>query len=116
MVQWIACFASGLRPPSYGTRRTEQCCSTLSIERHRKYRFEASEGGGEAILSDCVGLIEAKDIVAETPQSGEDAGIFSDARGVFAQGDVARVVGFVLDSPVVANRVRGDVGFDGAAG
>ena len=67
-------------------------------------------------MSDCVGLIEAKDIVAETPQSGEDAGIFSDARGVFAQGDVARVVGFVLDSPVVANGVRGDVGFDGAAG
>ena len=47
--------------------RLPQGCSTLSTERHGKYRFEAAEGGGEAILSDCVGLITPEDIVTETP-------------------------------------------------
>ena len=67
-------------------------------------------------MSDCVGLIEAKDIVAETPQSGEDAGIFSDARGVFTQGDVAGVMEPVFDLPVFANGACGIVCVDGAVG
>jgi hypothetical protein len=44
-------------------------------------------------------LIALQDIVGEASQSGEDAGIFSDSRGVFAERDVARVVGCVLDTP-----------------
>jgi hypothetical protein len=35
-------------------------------------------------LGDGVGLIAAQDIVSEAPHSREDAGIFSDARRIFA--------------------------------
>jgi len=48
-------------------------------------------------------LIALQDIVGEASQSGEDAGIFSDSRGVFAERDVARVVGCVLDGPMLAD-------------
>jgi hypothetical protein len=38
------------------------------------------------------------------------------ARGVFAESDITRVVGFVLDPPVLADGVRCQVCVDGAAG
>ena len=50
-----------------------------------------------------------EDIETETPQAGEDAGVCADARAVFAEGDVAAVVGRGLDPPVRAD------GFGGAA-
>ncbi len=61
-------------------------------------------------------MIGLQDIVGEAAQSGEDAGIFSDSRGVFAERDIARVVGCVLDAPVLANRGGGGFGVEGAAG
>src|SRR5208337_1190563 len=75
-----------------------------------------AEGGCQAVLWDCFGLIELQDIIGEAAHSGEDAGIFSDSRGVFAERDIARVVGCVLDPPVLANRGSGGFGCEGAAG
>ncbi|MEO6779644.1 MAG: hypothetical protein ABI407_01495, partial [Bradyrhizobium sp.] len=61
-----------------------QGCSTLSTEAHREERIESAQSRGVSVLSDGVGLIEAQDIVGEAAHSGEDAGIFADARGVLA--------------------------------
>ena len=63
-------------------------------------------------MRDGVGLIVTQDIVGEAAESGEDSGVGSNARGVFAQSDVARVVGFVLDPPMFANGVGGGFRID----
>ena len=57
-------------------------------------------------------LIATEDIVGDAPQSGENSWICSDPRGVLAEGDVTRVVRFVLDSPVLSNRVGRDFSGD----
>jgi hypothetical protein len=62
-----------------------QGCSTLFVVVHIAQGFEASEGRGVAILDDGVGLIEPQDIISEAAQSGEDARVAADARGVFAE-------------------------------
>jgi hypothetical protein len=56
---------------------------------HIAQGFEASECSGVAILGDGVGLIEPQDIISEAAQPGEDARVAADARGIFAEGDVA---------------------------
>ncbi len=61
-----------------------QGCSTLFTEAHGEDGFETAERRGIAVLGDRVGLIDAQDIVGEAAHSREDAGIFSDARRVFA--------------------------------
>ena len=93
-----------------------QCCSTLFVVVHIAQGFEASEGSGVAILGDGVGLIEPQDIISEAAQSGEDARVAADARGIFAEGDVADVVLFVFDTPMFANGIGGLAGTDGAIG
>ncbi len=93
-----------------------QGCSTLFEVFHREQGFEAAEGGGVAILGDGVGLIEAQDIVIVGEYSGEDARGAADARFIFAEGDVARVVLLVFDAPVVANGGGGLFGMDRAIG
>jgi transposase len=93
-----------------------QGCSTLFVVVHIAQGFEASEGSGVAILGDGVGLIEPQDIISEAPQSGEDARVAADARGIFAEGDVAGVVLFVFDTPMFANGIGGLAGTDGAIG
>ncbi len=95
---------------------SDQGCSTLFEVFHREQGFEAAEGGGVAILGDGVGLIEAQDIVSEGAYSGEDARVAADARFIFAEGDVARVVLLVFDAPVVANGGGGLFGMDRAIG
>lgn len=60
-----------------------QGCSTLFTESHGKDGFEAAECCGVAVLGDRLGLVDPQDIVGEAAHSGEDAGIFSDARRVF---------------------------------
>ena len=62
------------------------------------------------------GLIALQDVVGEASQSGEDARIFPDSRCVLAEADIARVVGCVLDAPVLADGGGGGFGFDGATG
>ena len=61
-------------------------------------------------------MVRSQDVVTEASESREDAGIFSDSRGILAQGHVARVVRFVLNAPVLSNGVRRAPGVDGAAG
>jgi hypothetical protein len=70
----------------------------------------------ERSWGDRVGLIAAQDIVRDAPESCDDCGVGSNARCVFAESDVMRVVGFVLDCPVLADSVRGEVRGDGTAG
>src|SRR6195256_2569243 len=84
-----------------------QGCSTLFVVVHVAKGFDASEGSGVAILGDGVGLIEPQDIISEAAQSGEDARVAADARGVFAEGDVAGVVLLVFDTPMFANGIGG---------
>ena len=57
-----------------------------------------------------------QDIVSEAAQFDDDAGIAADARGIFAERDVARVMLFVFDAPVFARGVGSLVGTDGAIG
>ena len=61
-------------------------------------------------------MIGLQDIVGEAAQSGEDSWIFPDSRGVFAEGDVARVMGCVLDPPMLADGGGGGFGCEGTTG
>ncbi len=67
-------------------------------------------------MGDGVGLVEAQDVVGKAADSREDAGIFADARGVFAQRDVAGVMQLVFDAPVLANSFGGLRGIERAIG
>jgi len=58
---------------------------------------------GVAVLGDGIGLIGAQNIVGEATEPSEDARVFSDAAGVFAQRDIACVMRRVLDPPMLAN-------------
>src|SRR5882672_1863947 len=82
-----------------------QGCSTLFVVVDIAQGFEAAESGDVAILGDGVGLIEPQDIVSEAAQSGENARVTADARGIFAEDNVARVVLFIFDAPVFANGI-----------
>ena len=61
-------------------------------------------------------MIEAQDIGGEAAQAGEDAGVCTDARPVFVEGDIAQIVVAVFDAPVVADGLACLVGIDGLAG
>jgi len=61
-------------------------------------------------------LIALQDIVGKAAQSREDSRVFSDSRCVLAEGDIARVVGCVLDAPMVANGGCGGFGFERTTG
>ena len=91
-----------------------QGCSTLLEVFHLAESFDASESGGVSILGDGVRLIEAEDIVGEAAEPGEDSRSVADARGIFAEGDVAGVVLLVFDAPVFANGVGRLAGKDRA--
>ena len=88
---------TGLRLIILGVDR--QGCSTLSTEGHCEHGFDACDRGGEAVLRDCFGLIAAQDVGGPASHSGEDPRIFSDARGILAERDVARVMGCVVSRP-----------------
>src|ERR1700758_793051 len=68
---------------------------------------EGSEGGAVAVLAERAGAVGLEDVEGETAQAGEHAGIGADARAVFAEGDIAAVVGGGLDPPMRAHRLSG---------
>ena len=70
-----------------------------------KTMARTAERRSEPVLRHRFRLIATEDIVGDAPQSGENSWICSDTRGVLAEGDVTRVVRFVLDSPVLSNGV-----------
>jgi len=79
-----------------------------TARRVRKNQFsDACETGAVAVLAECVGLVGLEDVEGEAAQAGEHAGVGADARAVLAQGDVAAVVGRVLDPPVRADSLGG---------
>ena len=65
--------------------------------------IEPCESGAVAILVEGICLVGLEDVVGEAAEAGEDAGVGADAGAVFTQGDVAAVVGGVLDRPVGAD-------------
>jgi hypothetical protein len=73
---------------------------------------DACERGTVAVLAECVGTVGLEDVEAEAAQAGEHAGVGADARAVFAQGDVAAVVGGRLDHPMRADGLGGAGGGD----
>jgi hypothetical protein len=72
-----------------------------------KQIVDAGEGGAVAVLAERAGAVGLEDVKGETAQAGEHAGIGADARAVFAEGDVAAVMGGGLDPPVRAHRLSG---------
>jgi hypothetical protein len=67
--------------------------------------IEASECGVVAILADGVDLVFAENVVCETSQPSEEAGVAADSGVILAHGYVAGVVGSVLDAPMAADSV-----------
>ena len=61
-------------------------------------------------------MIEPQDIISEAAQSGENARVAADARGILTERDVARVVLFVFDAPVIAYGVGSLASTDRAIG
>jgi hypothetical protein len=74
--------------------------------------IEACESGSIAVLTERAGAVGLEDVEGEAAHAGEDAGVGSDARAVFAHGDVAAVVGCRLDRPVGADYLGGAAGGD----
>jgi len=72
--------------------------------------IDACESGPVAILGARCGLVGGEDVEGEAAQAGEHAGIGSDTRAVLAKGDVAAVMGGVLDRPMPADGIGGSLG------
>lgn len=70
---------------------------------HSEDGADAAKGDAMASVCDIVNAIEAQDVGGERAQACKDAGIASDAAGVFCEATVADVVRAVLDAPVVAD-------------
>jgi hypothetical protein len=60
-----------------------------------------------AVLAEGVGAVRLEDVEGEAAQAGEHAGVGADARTVLAQGDIAAVVGGVLNPPMRADGLGG---------
>jgi hypothetical protein len=84
-----------------------QGCSTLRGDEKSEQIVDAGEGGAVAVLAERAGAVGLEDVEGETAQAGEHAGIGADARAVFAEGDIAAVVGGGLDPPMRAHRRSG---------
>ena len=84
-----------------------QGCSTLWDDEKSEQIVDAGEGGAVAVLAERAGAVSLEDVEGETAQAGEHAGIGADARAVFAEGDVAAVVGSGLDPPMRAHHLSG---------
>ena len=97
-------------------RLPRQGCSTLWDSKHFEQFLDACETGAVAVLAQRVGLVRFEDVESEAAQAGEHAGVGTDARAVLAQGDVAAVMGGVLDLPVCSNRLGGAGGGDRRVG
>jgi hypothetical protein len=87
-------IASGL-----GTRAVQRSI----YDTHSEDGTDAAKGDAMASVCDIVNAIEAQDVGGERAQACKDAGIASDAAGVFCEATVADVVIAVLDAPVVAD-------------
>ncbi len=72
--------------------------------------IDACESGPVAVLGARCGLVGCEDVEGEAAQTGEHAGIGSDARAVLAKGDVAAVMGGILDTPMAADGIGGSLG------
>src|ERR1700761_2804482 len=84
-----------------------QGCSTLWDDEKSEQIVDAGEGGAVAVLAERAGAVGLEDVEGESAPAGEHAGIGADARAVFAEGDVAAVVGGGLDPPMRAHRLAG---------
>jgi hypothetical protein len=83
-----------------------QGCSTLDCDEFC-HPVDASERRSVSILADRAGRVCLEDIEGETSHAGENAWIAADTRAVFAEGDVAGVVGGSFDPPMLADRLGG---------
>ncbi len=72
--------------------------------------IDACESCTVAVLGARCGLVGCENVEGEAAQAGEHAWIGSDARAVLAKGDVAAVMGGVLDPPMPADGIGGSLG------
>ena len=91
------------------TSRCGQGCSPLDRDEFCQ-PVDACERRPVSVLADRTGRFGLEDIEGETSHAGENAGIAADARAVFAEGDVAGVVGGGFDPPMPADRLGGPGG------
>ena len=84
-----------------------QGCSTLLIDDEREQVVDACESGTASVLAERSGPVCLEDVEGEAAQSGEHARVGADTRAVLAEGDVAAVVGGILDRPVRADGLGG---------
>ncbi len=66
-------------------------CSTLSDDEFEK-AVDSSESGAVAVLAEGTGAVGLEDVEGEAAQASEYAGVGSDARAIFAHGDIAAVM------------------------
>jgi hypothetical protein len=69
--------------------------------------FEFIEADGVLVegLSDIIDVVGAEDIECEGTASCDDAGIFSDTRGIFHERSVADAMVTVFDAPMAADGI-----------
>ena len=108
-------FCALCRTPNYAERPGGghgRChgCSTLCGSDHFQEAVDAGNGGTVAVLGARCGFVGRENVEGEAAQPGEDAGIGSNARAVFAKGDVAAVMGGVLYGPMSACGFGGSLG------
>ena len=93
---WLAGRVCYRRPATRAVQRS-------IYDTHSEDGTDAAKGDAMASVCDIVNAIEAQDVGGERAQACKDAGIASDAAGVFCEATVADVVRAVLDAPVVAD-------------
>jgi len=84
----------------------------LRDSEHFEQVVESAESGAISILGQRADTVGFEDVEGEAAQAGEHARVGSNARAVFAHGDVAAVVGSGLDPPMAANGLGGASGGD----
>ena len=80
-----------------------QGCPTLTNGGEGEQVLDACETGAVAVLAERVDLVRLENVEGEAAQTSEHVGVGADARAVLAQGDIAAVVGGILDRPVRAD-------------
>jgi len=98
-----------LRERYFGDRAVQRSLLRVIAEQP----VEPADGISIAGVGHVGDVVRAHDVGGETADASEDAGVLADATGIFAHGDIARIVVPVFDSPVCPDGGTGGVGGEG---
>ena len=91
-------------PDGYGGR---QGCSAL-CEAVSKEGVDAAYSETVPSISHILDAVGSQDVSGERTDAGEDAGVFSNAGGIFSHGDITDVMGAIFNAPMRADGVGCD--------